>query len=76
MTRAEFFMASNGYHKKQLEKWEHTRFLGYQTISTIPSKKKMPPIKKWMPLPTDNQIEISEDRIKQMLNRAKEKVNG
>lgn len=76
MTRAEFIIKSKGYHKKQMEKWEHTRFLGYQTISTIPSKKKLPGITKWMPLPSDEGVNISKDRIKLMLEKAKQKHNG
>lgn len=75
MSPLEFYYAVKGYNRKKEEQWQHTRFIGYYTVSTIPSKKKLPPIQKWFPLPSDK-ITISDDRIKKMLNLAKNKIKN
>lgn len=53
MSPLEFFLAGKGYNNKMIKQWEHTRQISYVTASTIPSKKRLPPIHRWMPLPTD-----------------------
>ena len=74
MTRAEFFCKAQGYQNKQWRKWEHTRTMAYTTASTVPSKKRMPKITNWMPLPTDDlSNKLSNDRIKGMFDKLKER---
>lgn len=75
MTRAEFYLASKGYHRKQLEIWQHTRFLGYQIRLNRQTKQKAPSITNWFPLSTDKQVD-TQDRIKGMLDKLKNKTNG
>lgn len=74
MTPAEFYLASKGFVAKEHRKWEHTRLLAYTVASTVPSKKKMPPIKRWMPLPTDgDEKEVAnEDQILKLIQKVKD----
>lgn len=43
---------------------EQTRLIAYTVASTVKRKVKLPPITKWMPLPTDRQnaSNISNER--------------
>lgn len=50
--------------------------IAYTTAGTVPSKRRLPKMTQWLPLPTDKGQQISEDRIKQMLKQAKAKING
>lgn len=52
----------NKYYKEL----EQTRILAYTTASTVPSKKKLPPIHRWMPLPSDRDKGLSNDRAKEI----------
>lgn len=62
MTPAEFYLAYRGFQKNEWKQWEHTRFLAYNTALTVPRKKgrRLPSLKKWMPLPTDKIVEKEE----------------
>ena len=71
MTRAEFYLKAKGYNRKQVKEWEHTRLLAYTVASTVPSKKKLPKMTKWMPLSTDSETEIGKDRIQKMLEKVR-----
>lgn len=42
---------------------EQTRLVAYTIASTVKTKRKLPPITKWMPLPSDKNIsKISDTR--------------
>lgn len=70
MTRAEFFCATNGYQNKEWKKWEHTRVMAYTTANTVMSKKKLPKMTKWMPLPNDAEMnKLSDKHIKSMFDK-------
>lgn len=58
----------NKYYKQL----EQTRLISYTVASTVPSKKKLPPIHRWMPLPTDKSKGISNERAKEMFKILKE----
>jgi len=53
-------------------KWEHTRVIAYTMASTVPSKKRLPKMTKWMPLPTDRETEMGEDKVKDLFKKLKE----
>lgn len=42
----------NKYYKEV----EQTRLIAYTVASTVKTKHKLPPIAKWMPLPSDKNI--------------------
>lgn len=71
MSPLEFSYAAKGYVNKQWKQWEHTRFLGYQTAASVKRKTALPPMERWLKLPTDD-TDISEDRIKQMFDKLKD----
>lgn len=42
----------NKYYKEV----EQTRLIAYTVASTVKTKHKLPPITKWMPLPSDKNV--------------------
>lgn len=66
----EFHLKSKGYWESYWENWEHTRFIAYNVRATIPTKEKLPDIRKWLPLPSDKD-RVDEGRVKRMLDKAK-----
>ena len=58
----------NKYHKGL----EQTRLIAYTTASTVKTKHKLPPITKWMPLPSDKQMsKISDARALEIFKQLK-----
>jgi len=53
-----------GYNKRYWVSWEHTRLLSYTMASTVQRKKRLPSMKKWMPLPTDDKVSKTFDESK------------
>lgn len=63
MSPLEFNYACNGYMNKYYKGLEQTRLIAYTVASTVKTKRKLPPINKWMPLPSDRNISnISNSR--------------
>lgn len=46
--------------------------LAYTMASTVPSKKKLPKMTKWMPLPSDRETEMGEDKVMDLFKKLKE----
>ena len=61
---------------KYWKQWDMVRHIMYTTASTVPSKKKLPKISKWFPLPIDVNTVISSERANEMFKILKEKMNG
>lgn len=76
MSPLEFYYASKGYVNKYWKEWDMVRHQMYTVASTVPSKKKLPRLRSWFPLPTDKQIGIDNDTAKEMFRKLKEKING
>ena len=76
MSPLEFYYASTGYNKKVLKQWEHTRHISYTVAGTVPSKKRLPPITRWMPLPTDRGNGISPSRAKAIFENLKKQTDA
>ena len=76
MSPLEFYYASKGYMNKYWKQWDMVRHIMYTTASTVPSKKKLPKISKWFPLPIDVNTVISSERANEMFKILKEKMNG
>lgn len=58
----------NKYYKEV----EQTRLIAYTVATTIKRKHKLPPITKWMPLPTDRNISnISNTRALEIFKSLK-----
>lgn len=56
-------------HYKELEQ---TRLIAYTVASTVKTKHKLPPITKWMPLPSDKQMsKISDTRALEIFKQFK-----
>jgi len=64
MSWKEFYLMVKGYNKRYWLGWEHTRLLSYTMASTVQRKKRLPSMKKWMPLPTDDKVSKSFDESK------------
>lgn len=65
MTRAEFILKVKGHHQREVKMWEHTRMMAYTTAANaFGRKKKLPPMKKWFPLPTDPQVTLDIDDMR------------
>jgi len=47
----------NKYYKEV----EQTRLIAYTVASTVKTKHKLPPITKWMPLPSDKKTSALSD---------------
>lgn len=73
MSPLEFYYSSFGYMEKYWKQWEMVRMIAYTTASTVPSKKKLPKINRWMPLPIDTvsgEMDISAAR--ELLNKLRD----
>ena len=58
----------NKYYKEL----EQTRLIAYTVASTVKTKSKLPPITKWMPLPSDKQMsKISDTRALEIFKQFK-----
>ena len=64
MSWKEFFLTAKGFYKKYWNEWEQTRLIAYTTATTVQSKKRLPSMRKWMPLPSDKQYTVSYDQAK------------
>lgn len=75
MTYREFFNSVNGYQKKIIKEYDHTRHICW-TIAAVnrDPKKPMQPVKKFWPLPTDEEKEDNYDDLKQRLERARQSL--
>lgn len=63
MSPLEFHYAAQGYMDKYWKEWDRTRHIMYTIAGTARSKKKLPKISKWMPLPIDRMSEgVSNER--------------
>ena len=72
MSPLEFHYACNGYINKYYKEVEQTRLIAYTVASTVKTKQKLPPITKWMPLPSDKQInKISDERALEIFKNFK-----
>lgn len=77
MSPLEFYLAQKGYANKYYKGLEQTRLIAYTVACTVPSKKKLPVITKWMPLPTDSQTRgISEEKALAIFEKIKKQKNG
>ena len=76
MSPLEFYLASKGYLDKYWKQWDMVRHIMWTTASTIPSKKRMPNIKKFLPLPIDKVGGIESDKAKEMFNILKENLKS
>ena len=61
MSPLEFHYACNGYMNKYYKEVEQTRLIAYTVASTVKAKHKLPPIAKWMPLPSDKKTSTLSD---------------
>ncbi len=75
MSPLEFYYASKGYMNKYWKEWDMVRHQMYTVASTVPSKKKLPRLRAWFPLPTDGNTHEESD-VKEMFRKLKEKING
>ena len=72
MSPLEFHYACNGYMSKHYKALEQTRLIAYTIASTVKTKRKLPPITKWMPLPSDKQMsKISDTRALEIFKQFK-----
>lgn len=72
MSPLEFHYACNGYMNKYYKGLEQTRLIAYTVASTVKTKRKLPPITKWMPLPSDRQMsKISDTRALEIFKQFK-----
>lgn len=72
MSPLEFYYASNGHMKKYYKELEQTRLIAYTVASTIKTKRKLPSITKWMPLPSDRSMSnISDARALEIFKQFK-----
>lgn len=72
MSPLEFHYACNGYVNRYYKQVEQTRLIAYTVASTVKTKHKLPPITKWMPLPTDKKISsISNARALEIFKQLK-----
>ena len=40
--------------------------------STVPSKKRLPKMTRWLPLPTDKEKEMDDDKVMDLFKKLKE----
>ena len=76
MSPLEFYYASKGYMNKYWNEWNMTRHQMYTVASTVRSKKKLPRLQKWFPLPIDKSTGIDGKTANEMFRKLKEKING
>lgn len=61
---------------KYWKQWDMVRHQMYTMASTVPSKKKLPRLKKWFPLPIDKDSGIDSSKATEMFARLKEKIKS
>ena len=72
MSPLEFYYAANGYMNKYYKCLEQTRLIAYTIASTVKTKRKLAPISKWMPLPSDKNVSsISDSRASEIFKKYK-----
>lgn len=72
----EFFLKLHGFTKAEYKQWEHTRMIAYVTASSNNrSKKQLPHITRWLPLPTDKKTNLDVDKMKLVWDKINKK-NG
>lgn len=70
MSPLEFHYACNGYMNKHYKGLEQTRLIAYTVASTVKTKRNLPPITKWMPLPSDKMTSsISDKRANEIFKK-------
>ena len=78
-TPAEFYLAMKGKQTRDSKEWERTRFIAYNIAASVPRKKgsKLPSIKKWLPLPTDNTVDslTEESHMKKVFEALNNRKN-
>lgn len=75
MSPLEFYYASTGFMDGYWGEWDMVRHIMYTIASTIPSKKKLPKMRFWFPLPSDGVLKGESD-IKSMFERLKKKLES
>lgn len=60
---------------KYWKQWDMTRHTMYMIAGTVPSKKRLPKLSTWFPLPIDTEAH-GEDDVKDMFNKLKEKIKN
>jgi hypothetical protein len=73
MTWKEFILTLRGWQKKGWKEWEKVRLIAYvQASSNNRSKRKLPKIERWMPLPLDKEgREIQSEQLKTVFEKAR-----
>lgn len=46
--------------------------VAYTMASTVPSKKRLPKMTRWLPLPTDKEKEMDDDKVNDLFKKLKE----
>lgn len=69
MSPLEFYYASVGYMERYWKQWDMTRHMMYTIASTVPSKRKLPKINRWMPLPIDRAGDIDISAASELLKK-------
>lgn len=46
--------------------------IAYTMASTVPSKKRLPKMTRWLPLPTDKEKEMDDDKVNDLFKKLKE----
>lgn len=73
MSPLEFHYAYLGYMEKYWKQWEMVRMMAYTTASTVVTKKKLPKINRWMPLPIDTVSgEMDISAASELLNKLRD----
>lgn len=75
MSPLEFHYAAKGYMNKHWKQWDMVRFISYNIKATIPSRRTLPKITAWMPLPIDTESH-NENDVKEMFAKLKEKIKA
>jgi len=73
MTWKEFILLTRGWQRGTWKKWEHTRLIAYvQATTNNKSKRKLPKMEKWFPLPTDKEgNEFEAEKYKVIFEKAR-----
>lgn len=75
MSPLEFHLAAKGHMAKHWNQWDMVRHQMYTVASTVKSKRKLPKITIWFPLPNDKDTH-NEEGIKEMFSKLKEKLKA
>lgn len=73
MSPLEFYYASKGFSDRTWREWDMTRHIMYTVASTVPSKRKLPKMRIWFPLPSDGEAH-GENDVKAMFAQLKERI--